>query len=81
MSVFTYWAIIFGVGCGVFFILPDNYIFLWILSSVPFYIYLYICYQNYLLFYEQVENAMENEMPSENEALYNPEQEDGNTHE
>lgn len=81
MSVFTYWAIIFGVGCGALTFLPDKYIFIWILSSVPFYIYLYICYQNYLLFYEQVENAMENEMPSENEALYNPEQEDGNTHE
>lgn len=81
MSVFTYWAIIFGVGCGALTFLPDKYIFIWILFSVPFYIYLYICYQNYLLFYEQVENAMENEMPSENEALYNPEQEDGNTHE
>ena len=81
MSVFTYWAIIFGVGCGALTFLPDKYIFIWILSSVPFYIYLYICYQNYLLFYEQVENAMENEMPSENEVLYTPEQEDGNTHE
>ena len=72
MSVFTYWAIIFGVGCGALTFLPDKYIFIWILSSVPFYIYLYICYQNYLLFYEQVENAMGKEMPSENEVLYTP---------
>ena len=57
-----------GVGCGALTFLPDKYIFIWILSSVPFYIYLYICYQNYLLFYEQVENTMVDEMPSEEEA-------------
>lgn len=68
MSIFTYWAVIFGVGCGALTFLPDKYIFIWILSSVPFYIYLYICYQNYLLFYEQVENTMVDEMPSEEEA-------------
>ena len=61
MSVFTYWALIFGVGCGLFTFLPDKWVFVWILSSVPFYIYLFCCYQNYLLFYEQVENAMESD--------------------
>lgn len=81
MSILTYWAIIFGVGCGVLTFLPDKYIFIWILSSVPFYIYLYICYQNYLLFYEQVENTMVDEMPSEAENLCNSEQENGNTYE
>lgn len=70
MSVFTYWAIIFGVGCGLFTFLPDNWIFVWILSSIPFYIYLFCCYLNYLLFYEQVENAMEGEISTE-EAPYN----------
>lgn len=30
-----------------------------ILMSIPFYIYLFLCYLNYMLFYEQVENAME----------------------
>lgn len=64
LSVFTYWALIFGVGCGLLTFLPDEYVYIWILSSVPFYIYLYCCYQNYLLFYEQVENAMESEMPA-----------------
>lgn len=64
LSIFTYWAVIFGVGCGVLTFLPDRYIFLWILSSVPFYIYLYCSYLNYLLFYEQVERALEDEMPS-----------------
>ena len=39
LSIFTYWAIIFGVGCGLLTFLPDNWIFIWILSSVPFYIY------------------------------------------
>lgn len=59
MSTFTYWALTFGVGCGVLTFLPDRWVFVWILSSIPFYIYLFCCYQNYLLFYEQVENAME----------------------
>lgn len=69
MSIFTYWALFFGVGCGLLTFLPDEYVFIWILSSVPFYIYLYCSYMNYLLFYEQVETAFELDMPSE-EVLY-----------
>ena len=69
MSVFTWWAIIFGVGCGLLTFLPDEYVYIWILSSVPFYIYLFCCYQNYLLFYEQVETAMESEITSEEEEI------------
>ena len=69
MSVFTWWAIIFGISCGLFTFLPDEWVFVWILSSVPFYIYLYHCYQNYLLFYEQVERVMESEITSEEEIL------------
>ena len=61
LSVFTYWAVIFGVGCGLLTFLPDKYIFIWILSSIPFYIYLFCSYQNFLLFYEQVECAFESE--------------------
>lgn len=45
--------------------LPDRYVFLWILSSVPFYIYLYCSYMNYLLFYERVEQALEEEIPAD----------------
>ena len=69
LSIFTYWAVIFGVGCGLLTFLPDEYIYIWILSSVPFYIYLFLCYLNYLLFYEKVENAMEDGITSENENL------------
>ena len=58
LSVFTYWAICFGVSCGLLTFLPDAYVFVWILSSIPFYIYLYCCYQNYIFFYEKVENAL-----------------------
>lgn len=61
LSIFTYWAVIFGVGCGLLTFLPDRYIFLWILSSIPFYVYLFCSYMNYLLFYEQVERALEAE--------------------
>lgn len=64
LSIFTYWALIFGVGCGLFTFLPDEYVFIWILSSVPFYIYLFCSYMNYLLFYEQVESVFESEMSS-----------------
>ena len=67
LSIFTYWALIFGVGCGLLTFLPDEYVYIWILSSIPFYVYLYHCYQNYLLFYEQVETAMEDGMISEEE--------------
>ena len=59
LSIFTYWAIGFGVSCGLLTFLPDEYVFIWVLSSVPFYIYLYCCYQNYMLFYEKVENAFQ----------------------
>lgn len=67
LSTFTYWALIFGVGCGLLTFLPDEYVYIWILSSIPFYIYLFCSYQNYLLFYEQVENAFEQDVPSEHE--------------
>lgn len=69
LSVFTYWAVVFGVGCGLLTFLPDKYIYVWILSSIPFYIYLFHCYQNYMLFYEKVENAMESEIVSEDNIL------------
>lgn len=69
LSIFTWWALIFGVGCGLLTFLPDEYVYIWILSSVPFYIYLFCCYLNYLLFYEQVQNAMESEITSEEEIL------------
>ena len=52
-------------------LLPDKYVFIWILSSIPFYSYLFYSYQNYLLFYEQVENAFEQDIQSEEELLTN----------
>lgn len=71
LSIFTYWAVIFGVGCGLLTFLPDKYVFIWILSSIPFYSYLFYSYQNYLLFYDQVENAFEQDIQSEEELLTN----------
>ena len=75
LSIFTYWALIFGVGCGLLTFLPDEYVFIWILSSIPFYSYLFYSYLNYLLFYEQVENAFEQDIQSEEELLTNAETE------
>lgn len=71
LSIFTYWAVIFGVGCGLLTFLPNKYVFIWILSSIPFYCYLFYSYQNYLLFYEQVKNAFEQDIQSEQELLTN----------
>ena len=71
LSIFTYWAVIFGVGCGLLTFLPDRYVYIWVLSSIPFYCYLFHCYQNYLLFYEQVENAFEQDIQSEEDLLTN----------
>ncbi|MGN0069210.1 MAG: helix-turn-helix domain-containing protein [Prevotella sp.] len=62
LSIFTYWAVGYGVSCALLTFLPDEYVFIWILSSIPFYIYLYCCYQNYILFYEKVENAFLEDM-------------------
>ena len=75
LSIFTYWAVTFGVGCGLLTFLPDKYVFIWILSSIPFYSYLFYSYQNYLLFYEQVENAFEQDIQSEEELLTDTETE------
>lgn len=71
LSIFTYWAVIFGVGCGLLTFLPDEYVFIWVFSSIPFYCYLFHCYQNYLLFYSQVENAFEQDIQSDEELLTN----------
>lgn len=76
LSVFTWWAVIFGVGCGLFTFLPDEYVFIWVLSSVPFYIYLFCSYMNYLLFYEQVESVFESEMSSVCTDVFPEEQKD-----
>lgn len=76
LSVFTYWAVLFGVGCGLLTFLPDEYIYIWILSSVPFYVFLFYSYMNYLLFYEQVEQAFEAEIQS-NEDLLNQTESEG----
>lgn len=59
MSIVTWWAVIYGVSCGLWTFLPDEYVFLWILSSIPFYIYIFCSYINYQLFYEQVETILE----------------------
>lgn len=58
MNHFTYYVLVYGVGCSVLTFLPEEYCYLWILSSLPLYIYVFCCYQNYLLFYEQVETVI-----------------------
>ncbi len=67
LSIFTWWAVIFGVGCGLLTFLPDKYVYIWILSSIPFYGYLFYSYQNYMIFYEQVERTLEIENAADDE--------------
>lgn len=69
MSVFTYWAIIFGVGQGVFTFIPTDYVYLWIISAIPFYIYTYVSYKNYILFYEKVDKASEEAVNEQQEGI------------
>lgn len=57
LSIFTYWAVIYGVSCGFLTFLPEDYVFVWILSAIPFYIFLYCSYQNYIFFHDVVERA------------------------
>lgn len=59
MSVLTWWAVIYGVGCGLLTFLPDKYVFLWILSSIAFYVYIFVSYMNYMLHYDRVEHILE----------------------
>lgn len=68
MSRFTYWAAVFGVMVGGLTFLPEKYIFLWILSAIPFYIYLFVSYMNYLLFCQQVQEVFDNQ-PADCELL------------
>ena len=55
------------VGCGLLTFLPDKYVYIWILSSIPFYGYLFYSYQNYMIFYEQVERTLEIENAADDE--------------
>ena len=65
LSIFTYWAAAFGISCALLTFLPDKYVFLWVFAAAPFYIYLYVSYQNYMLFYETVECAIESDPGSD----------------
>ena len=65
LSIFTIWAIVFGVSCSLLTFLPDRYVFLWVLSAIPFYVYLFCSYQNYMLAFETVESAIEDDLTME----------------
>lgn len=61
VSVFTYLAVFYGIGQGVFTFIPDRYVFIWILSSIPFYAYAYLSYVNYSLDVRMVDEALDAE--------------------
>lgn len=63
MNLSTYF-LVYWLFSAALTVLSDRYVFLWVLSSIPFYIYLYWSYMNYLLFYEQVESILEHETPA-----------------
>lgn len=67
MSVFTYLAIFYGIGQGVFTFIPDRYVFLWILSSIPFYTYGYLAYINYFFAIDKVDEVLVADTEAEQE--------------
>lgn len=67
MSVFTYLAIFYGIGQGVFTFVPDRYVFVWILSSIPFYTYGYLAYINYFFAIDKVNEVLVADTEAEQE--------------
>ena len=67
MSVFTYLAIFYGIGQGVFTFIPDRYVFVWILSSIPFYTYGYLAYINYYFAIDGVDEVLTADTETEQE--------------
>lgn len=61
VSVFTWLAVFYGVLQGVFTFIPDRYVFVWILSSIPFYTYGYVSYINYSLDFERVDPVLDDQ--------------------
>ena len=74
LSIFTYWALIFGVGCGLLTFLRQYVLSGFCRQSRSTAIFS-TAIQNYLLFYEQVENAFEQDIQSEEELLTDTETE------
>lgn len=64
VSVFTWLAVFYGIGQGVFTFIPDKYVFLWILSSIPFYSYGYVSYINYAFEVRKVDEALDADAPA-----------------
>lgn len=79
LSSCTYFVLAFGVGCSLFTFLADQYVMYWICASIPMYIYVFCCYQNYLLFYERVENVLISEMPTAEDAVIETSKNEGVT--
>ncbi len=70
MSVVTHWSVVFGTLQGILAFMPSRYVYLLIIAAIPFYIYIYISFRDYLLFYEEVERVAsgdENTSDSDNE--------------
>lgn len=68
MSVITYWALAFGLGQSGFTFLPRSYLIFWMVSAIPFYIYLFVSYANYYVFYEYEDGLAAKEDPEEKTA-------------
>ncbi len=64
MSVITYWALAFGLGQSCFTFLPKAYLLFWMISALPFYVYLYESFANYYLFSEYEDGIEAKEEPT-----------------
>lgn len=75
MSVTARLAALFGVSCAIFTFIPNDYLFIWILSSILFYVFIFCSYEWYMNYNGKVQDALEekgnNEEPLEAEVISN----------
>lgn len=78
MSVAAFCGILYGVSCGYLTFLPNNIIYIWVLISIPYYVFLFVSYEGYLIFENRVQKVLNTEeeieysdTPSDEEVLSN----------
>ncbi|MDD3036940.1 helix-turn-helix domain-containing protein [Bacteroides sp.] len=63
MSKSVFLAIIMGLLCSTMAFAPKWMITIYLIASIPFFFYIFCCFIDYLVYYEEVEDAIVNELP------------------
>ncbi len=61
ISKSVFFAIVMGLLCSVMAFAPKWVITLYLFASIPFFYYIFVCFLNYLVHYETVDSAIEEE--------------------